>query len=158
LAERGAMPGTYVRWLLKTAPVAVSAVASEAIWRRRWAGSSLGLNGSSRLFFLDTSSGPAGFRFRFFTSGAAAGPRWILKKSTILVWTSGNSANRTPPNSAHGHRSFRGREGESVGRTGYSRLGAGEDLEEGGGRERQASQNQSPAGTRGRTGRRQKVW
>jgi hypothetical protein len=101
LAERGAMRGTYVSWLLKTAPVAVSAVASEAIWRRRWAGSSLGLNGSSLLFFLDTSSAPAGFRLRFFTTGAA-GPRWILKKSTILVWTSGNSANRSPEFSTRG--------------------------------------------------------
>ena len=84
--------------MLKTAPVAVSAVASEAIWRSRCAGSSLGLKGSSfRFFFLDTTSAPAGFRFRFLASddpaaAAASGLRWILKKSTILVWTRGNSA------------------------------------------------------------------
>ena len=40
--------------MLKTALVAVSAVESEAIWRSRCAGSSLGLKGSSFLFFLDT--------------------------------------------------------------------------------------------------------
>ena len=83
--------------MLKTAPVAVSAVAREAIWRSRCAGSSLGMKGSSFLFFLDTTSAPAGFRFSFLASddpaaAAASGLRWILKKSTILVWTRGNSA------------------------------------------------------------------
>ena len=54
------------------------------------------MKGSSlRLFFLDATSVPPDFRFRFFSSAdasAGVGLRWILKKSTIFVWTSGNSA------------------------------------------------------------------
>jgi len=47
-----------------------------------------------RLFFLDATTVPPDFRFRFSTSADTSadvvGLRWILKKSTIFVWTSGN--------------------------------------------------------------------
>jgi hypothetical protein len=158
--------------LLKTAPVAVSAVASEAIWRSRCAGSSLGMKGSSFLFFLDTTSAPAGFRFRFFASddpadAAASGLRWILKKSTILVWTRGNSAARrdeSPIQETSANRlhcKIDEREGSGCSRLGFLAVAAEEaaaDLDLAGPGERQDGQNQSPAGTRGRMGRRQKMW
>lgn len=58
------MPRIYVSSLLKSVPVAVNAVASDAICSNRLAGSAVGLNGKSFLLFLVSTKLPA--RLRFF--------------------------------------------------------------------------------------------
>lgn len=58
------MPRIYVSSLLKSVPVAVNAVASDAICSKRLTGSAVGLNGKSFLLFLLSTKLPA--RLRFF--------------------------------------------------------------------------------------------
>ena len=63
-ADLGAMPRIYVSSLLKSVPVAVNAVASDAICSKRLAVSAVGLNGKSFLLFLLSTKLPV--RLRFF--------------------------------------------------------------------------------------------
>ena len=66
-ADLGAIPRIYVSSLLKFVPVAVNAVASDAICSKRLAGSAVGLKGKSFLLFLLSTKLPARLRFLRFS-------------------------------------------------------------------------------------------